>query len=354
MAWNCSQRLNCRWPLPIIIDMGDVIPQTLRALAGDQAGVVTRQQALGAGMSDGAIVARIKFGRWQRVHVGVYATFTGPVTRDARLWAAALAAGPGAKLSHETAAEINRLTDRQSPFIHVTIPANRRITQPKGVIIHMSSNLTFGWRFARGVPPYTFAEETVVDLVHAASDLNDVIACITGGFAKRKVSEGRLRAVATARKRLRWRGDLNEIIQARAGGAHSVIEYRYDHDVEQGTGCQAPPSRSSTSSPTAAGDTATGTTSSTSSSWSSTESSTTHWSTGAAIRTGTTTPPRPSAPRSGMAGWTSPANGAARPGRCTPRSPNRATPRSRPARRPARPSRTRQIGKQGRQPKKAA
>ena len=176
-------------PLPIIIDMGDVIPQTLRALAGDQAGVVTRQQALGAGMSDGAIVARIKFGRWQRVHSGVYATFTGPLTRDAQLWAAVLAAGPGAQLSHQTAAEINRLTDHPSPFIHVTIPANRRITPPNGVIIHLSSNLTFGWRFARGVPPYTFAEETVVDLVHAATNLNDVIACVTGGFAKRKVSE---------------------------------------------------------------------------------------------------------------------------------------------------------------------
>jgi hypothetical protein len=68
------------------------------------------------------------------------------------------------------------------------------------VIIHISSNLTFGWRFARGVPPYTFAEETVVDLVRAATDLNDVIAYVTGGFAKKRVSEGRLREVTTARK----------------------------------------------------------------------------------------------------------------------------------------------------------
>ena len=220
----------------IIIDMGDVIPQTLRVLAGDQAGVVTRQQALDAGMSHGAIVARIKFGRWQRVHSGVYATFTGPMTRDAQLWAAVLAAGPGAQLSHQTAAEINRLTDRQAPDIHVTIPANRRITPPEGVIIHLSSNLSVGWRFAGGVPPYTFAEETIVDLVHGATDLNDVIAWVTGGFAKSKVSEGRLREAAAARKRLRWRGDLDEIILAGAGGAHSVLEYRYDHDVEHAHG----------------------------------------------------------------------------------------------------------------------
>ena len=155
--------------------MGDAIPESLSELTRDQAGVVTRRQALDAGMSSGAIAARIKFGRWRRVHAGVYATFTGPMTRDAHLWAAVLAAGPGAQLSHQTAAEINRLTDRQSPFIHVTIPADRRITPPQGVIIHISSNLTFGWRFARGVPPYTFAEETVVDLVHAATDRKSVV-----------------------------------------------------------------------------------------------------------------------------------------------------------------------------------
>jgi hypothetical protein len=63
----------------------------------------------------------------------------------------------------------------------VTIPANRRITPPKGVVIHLSSNLSVGWRFASGIPPYTFAEETIVDLVHAATDLNDVIAWVTGG-----------------------------------------------------------------------------------------------------------------------------------------------------------------------------
>lgn len=220
----------------IIGDMGDVIPVRLRELAGDQAGVVTRRQALDAGMSVGAIRARVRFGRWRRVHLGVYATFTGSLTREAQLWAAVLAAGPGAQLSHESAAEINRLTDRRSPVIHVSIPASRRAIAPEGVKIHLSCNLVVGWRFARGVPPHTFAEETIVDLVNAASDLDDVIAHITGGFAKSRVSEGRLREVAAARKRLRWRGELDEIIVAAAGGAHSVLEYRYDRDVERAHG----------------------------------------------------------------------------------------------------------------------
>jgi len=48
---------------------------------------------------------RLKSAKWRRVQRGVYATFTGPVHREARLWAALRRAGPGAMLSHETAAE---------------------------------------------------------------------------------------------------------------------------------------------------------------------------------------------------------------------------------------------------------
>jgi hypothetical protein len=38
------------------------------------------------------------------------------------------------------------------------------------------------------------------------------------------------------RKRLRWRDELEEMIAAGAGGAHSVLEFRYDRDVERAHG----------------------------------------------------------------------------------------------------------------------
>ena len=55
---------------------------------------------------------RVSSGRWRQMHPGVYATFTGEPSRGARLWAAVLSADPGAALSHETAAELHRLTDK--------------------------------------------------------------------------------------------------------------------------------------------------------------------------------------------------------------------------------------------------
>jgi len=216
--------------------MGNEIPARLRQQAQWQAGMITREQALRGGLSRSAITSKLTHARWQQVYRGVYATFTGPIDRDAALWAVVLYAGPGARLSRETAAELIRLTDRPSPLIHVTIAAKRRVVPPIGVAIHRSANPETAWRFARGVPPHTFAEETIIDLVHAATDLDDVIAQVTRAFARNLTSEERLRREATARKKLRWRAELDEIIPRAAGGAHSVLEYRYDRDVEQAHG----------------------------------------------------------------------------------------------------------------------
>src|SRR5687768_13492856 len=71
-----------------------------------QAGILTRRQAVAGGLTDEAIEARLASGRWLRVHSGVLATFTGPLSRAAQMWAGVLAAGRGAMLSHESAAEL--------------------------------------------------------------------------------------------------------------------------------------------------------------------------------------------------------------------------------------------------------
>jgi len=47
----------------------------------DQAGVATRAQLLALGLAPGLIRQQVRSGRWQALHVGVYATFSGPVQR---------------------------------------------------------------------------------------------------------------------------------------------------------------------------------------------------------------------------------------------------------------------------------
>jgi very-short-patch-repair endonuclease len=226
-------------PSLIIGGVNNEVPSKLLAIVSNQAGVVSRSQALSSGLTRGTIDARVTFGRWKQLYLGVYATFTGHITREAQLWAAVLYAGRGAYLSHETAAEINRLADSQSLVINVTIPANRRVRAPQGVVIHMSSHKPMVWS-PPGIPPYSIAEETVIDLAQAATDKDDVIALITSGFNRKLLTESHLRAVAQTRKKLRWRHELDEIISMAAGGTHSVLEYRHDRDVQRAHGLPEP------------------------------------------------------------------------------------------------------------------
>jgi Transcriptional regulator, AbiEi antitoxin len=214
------------------------IPAAVRRQASEQGGAITRRQAVQAGLSVDKINWLLKRGDWRQVHRGVYVTFTGPAGRSALLWAAVLYAGPGAYLSHETAAEINGLSDDESPAISVTIPASRRVSAPPGVVIRHSSHKAMTWR-PPGMPPYTVAEETVIDLAQAATTADDVVALVTRGYGRRLLVEHQLLRLARARKKLRWRRELDEIIPA-AAGAHSPLEYRHDRDVQRAHGLPEP------------------------------------------------------------------------------------------------------------------
>jgi hypothetical protein len=48
--------------------------------------------------------------------------------------------------------------------------------------------------------------------------------------------EDRLHEAMSARKKLRWRAELHELIAAASGGDHSVLEFRYHNDVERADG----------------------------------------------------------------------------------------------------------------------
>jgi hypothetical protein len=215
--------------------MGSELPHTLRILADHQYGVISRGQALRAGLTEDMIKFRVRSGRWRQIHRGVYATFTGIPGRNAQLWAAVLSVGSGAVLSHETAAELLRLTDKAADQIQVTVPRQRHVARVSGVRIHRSAR-TVETVLGRSSPPCTTVEETVLDLTHAATNFDDVCGWVTRAFARDLTDDARLRAAMEMRTKLRWRADLHQLITAAASGNHSVLEYRYDRDVERAHG----------------------------------------------------------------------------------------------------------------------
>jgi predicted transcriptional regulator of viral defense system len=214
--------------------VGNDIPAEVGELERRQAGALSRQQLIDAGVSSQMIFRRVESGRWQQLYRGVYAVFTGKPHRDTWLWAAVLRAGPGAVLSHQTAAELHGLIDSPAETIQVTVPSTRRITTP-GLVIRISARVEQARQPCRE-PPRTSIEETVLDLTQLARTFDEVCGWITRACGRRLTTEERLRAAMASRKKMRWRAALDDILAAAGDGIHSVLEYRYLRDVERAHG----------------------------------------------------------------------------------------------------------------------
>jgi hypothetical protein len=173
------------------------IPECLRLL-DRQDGIIAVGQAVSAGMSDKGVRDQVRAGRWQVMHRGIYASFTGKPGRRAELWGALLRAGPDAVLSHQTAAEVWGLLDGLCPVIHVTVPHGSnpdRYGKLPGIVIHRSRSLE-RTRHPALTPPRTRVEETVLDLIDCARDFDEVYDWVCRAIGRRRTTAARIRAAA--------------------------------------------------------------------------------------------------------------------------------------------------------------
>lgn len=92
------------------------------ALAEWQEGVVAYEQLRSLGFSARAIRHRVAKGRLHARYRGVYAVGRRQLTRKGELMAAVLRCGPGATLSHDTAAELSEIRPRRAGPIEVSVP----------------------------------------------------------------------------------------------------------------------------------------------------------------------------------------------------------------------------------------
>jgi hypothetical protein len=208
-----------------------------------QCGIVDRCQALGLGFTVSRIEHRMRTGKWQRVHEGVYATFSGSLSREARLWAAVRRAGDGAMLSHQTAAEVQGLIDRPPGVdIHLTVALRRRPVQGKpvrGIVIHRSDQSRPQFPGGSWKLPRTRIEDTVLDLVATAATFEQGYSWIARAVSRNLVTTAVLRATLANRRRIRWRAWLGDALEDSSDGVNSSLELRYVRDVERAHGLPA-------------------------------------------------------------------------------------------------------------------
>jgi hypothetical protein len=200
-----------------------------------QDGVLAIGQAIDAGMTAAAVRNQVRYGRWQVMHRGVYAAFTGRATRRAELWGALLRAGPDAVFSHQTAAELYGLADGPSRLIQLTVPHDsnpERHGRIPGVVIHRSRSLA-QTRHPVLTPPRTRVEATVLDIIECARDFDEAYDWICRAIGRRLTTADRLLAALNARPRFRWRDDIESALGYAKVGALSRLELRYVRGVEE-------------------------------------------------------------------------------------------------------------------------
>jgi len=131
-----------------------------------QHGVISRGQALHAGLSERSIGLRVKTGRWRTVYPGVYAQVSTPITWHQRLMAVVLRGGATALASHSSAALLWRLDGLEQGAIEVSIQAGRCI---KGALVHRRRPTDNPTVAVKDGIPTTGIQRTLLDLCAVVS-----------------------------------------------------------------------------------------------------------------------------------------------------------------------------------------
>jgi Transcriptional regulator, AbiEi antitoxin/Protein of unknown function (DUF559) len=146
-------------------------PQTpdhiIARIAARQNGYATYAQLVAAGLSRTQIDRRVQDGRLIRVYPKVYAVGFLPSTPLARAHAAVLACGPGAVLSHGSAAALWGWQPQWPPVPELSTTQDRR---PRGIRVHRTSTLAGEDRTRQRDIPVTSPARTLFDLAPRLSD----------------------------------------------------------------------------------------------------------------------------------------------------------------------------------------
>jgi very-short-patch-repair endonuclease len=175
-------------------------------IARDQHGVIARGQLLDAGVTPGAIDHRLAIGRLRALHRGVYLVGAVAPPRAAEM-AAVLACGPGAVITHTSAAHLSALLPHKPNTIHVTVPGRDPGARP-GLTIHRVRALDRRDVTTFDGIPITTPARTVVD----------VAAMLPPNALERLLAEVFVRRLATRR-------DLHGAVE-RAGRRPGVVAMR--------------------------------------------------------------------------------------------------------------------------------
>jgi very-short-patch-repair endonuclease/predicted transcriptional regulator of viral defense system len=130
----------CRVPEPQAQQLDTRPDVRVAALAAEACGVLSIAELRACGLNDKAVQVRVRNGRLHQLHRGVYAVGHLNLPLEGRLLAAVKACGPGAVLSHYSAAALWGFVDWDDRFPEVTVLGTATRSH-RGVRVHRTSLL---------------------------------------------------------------------------------------------------------------------------------------------------------------------------------------------------------------------
>lgn len=203
-------------------------------LLREQDGVISRAQALDAGVTRTALARALRRREWVAVHPGVYVDHTGPLTWQQRAWAATLLCWPAALcgVSAQRAHEGPGRRDRDDSVVHVAVDRDRHVHEVPGVRVHRMSGLDEKVQWNLG-PPRVRYDDTILDLAARARDELAAVAVLADACGGRRTTAARLRARLDERAWVPRREFLAAVLVDVADGTSSVLEHGYLTLVER-------------------------------------------------------------------------------------------------------------------------
>jgi predicted transcriptional regulator of viral defense system len=171
----------------------------LVALAEDQDGLLTADQARKAGFTNSVLARLVQRGRIERTARGVYRVPYIPPGRfsqhrEAVLWAKANRGPSDVALSHATALVVYGISDANPQLIHLTVPRSARLRRqkPKGVVVHRQDLSPEEITVEEGIPLTTISR-TVADLLHSNGRIDLVRQAISDARHAGLISDSQVR-----------------------------------------------------------------------------------------------------------------------------------------------------------------
>jgi len=178
-------------------------PETrIQTIAAQQGGVITRPQALSAGMTDRQIGYRVSTARWSRLSFGGYRTLDMHGRKN--LMRAAISVLPGAVASHGSAAALHSLSHADTRFVSVSVHASSTHDFP-GVVVHRTRDLAPEHVLAIDEMPTTSVARTIVDLA-ATTHPQRLHAIVSDAIASKRTTANEIDRVLTQVARRGRRG----------------------------------------------------------------------------------------------------------------------------------------------------